>query len=925
MKNLFIILVIAVAAGCEAKWEKQRVDWPAISHEARPWTRWWWHGNAVTEKGITSELETLKKAGIGGVEVTPIFGVKGEEEQFIEFLSPEWTKMLIHVLKEADRLGLGVDMATGTGWPFGGPWIDDTHASKNIVFKTYRLKEGQALPEKIYYRQEPLVRAVGKQLSIDEVKYPVASNGNLQELALDQVRFSRELPLITLMAYGKHGESLNLTDRVADGTLHWIAPEGEWEIYAVFQGWHGKMVERAAPGGEGNVIDHFSKDALKAYLTKFDSAFLDTDINSIRAFFNDSYEVDDARGEANWTPSFFEAFQDRHNYDLRNYLPALFGNSDEELNRRVLTDYRMVIEQLIYQNFTSEWKAWAAERGAIIRNQAHGSPANILDLYAEVDIPETEGTEMLKIKFASSAANVSGKRLSSSESATWLKDHFRSSLADVRKNLERYLLGGINHIFYHGMAYSPDDAKWPGWLFYAAIHANDRNTWWDDFGALNKCIARIQSFMQNSDPDNDLLVYFPIYDRYTERGDGLLEHFDIRGNFYKSAVKKIGDSLLAKGVAFDFISDRQIQNLAVSDGKIKSGNTVYQAILIPATESIPVATMEKLRDLSQKRVKVLFHQQLPDDVPGLANLENRQEKFRELKEGLASTATLSSSLDALMQEAKVPVETLVQEGLQFNRKNYGYTLLYFIANWTEEPVDRYVPLAKGEPHAYIMDPMTGRKGVAKTKADSVYLQLAPGESSLILVSTRPFEGDPYAYYQTTESTTIQGPWRVNFTKGGPVLPEDHSLDTLSSWTIFAGEQGEAFSGTATYTTTFNKPKNKEKAYLLDLGEVHQSAKVYLNGELIETLIGPEYRLVVPAEKLRKKNDLKITVSNLMANRIRYMDLSGLEYRKFYNINFPAFNKENSKQGLFRADHWNPVPSGLLGPVTLTPLEEKSFR
>ena len=91
----------------------------------------------------------------------------------------------------------------------------------------------------------------------------------------------------------------------------------------LFQGWHGKMVERAAPGGEGDAIDHFSISALNNYLGIFDKAFAGTDIGYLRSFFNDSYEVDDARGQSNWTPDFLEQFQQRRGYDLaKSYLPC---------------------------------------------------------------------------------------------------------------------------------------------------------------------------------------------------------------------------------------------------------------------------------------------------------------------------------------------------------------------------------------------------------------------------------------------------------------------------------------------------------------------------------------------------------------------------------------------------------------------------
>jgi len=44
--------------------------------------------------------------------------------------------------------------------------------------------------------------------------------------------------------------------------------------------------------------------------------------NNIRAFFNDSYEVDDAQGEGDWTPLLFDEFKKHRGYDLKDYLPA---------------------------------------------------------------------------------------------------------------------------------------------------------------------------------------------------------------------------------------------------------------------------------------------------------------------------------------------------------------------------------------------------------------------------------------------------------------------------------------------------------------------------------------------------------------------------------------------------------------------------
>src|SRR4051812_10433581 len=108
-------------------------SWPAANRDQKPWTRWWWPGSAVDKAGLTQQLEQLAAANIGGVEVTPIYGANGYEDRYIDYLSPRWMEMLEHAGHEAQRLGLGVDMATGTGWPFGGPWVTPADAAGKLV------------------------------------------------------------------------------------------------------------------------------------------------------------------------------------------------------------------------------------------------------------------------------------------------------------------------------------------------------------------------------------------------------------------------------------------------------------------------------------------------------------------------------------------------------------------------------------------------------------------------------------------------------------------------------------------------------------------------------------------------------------------------------------------------------------------------
>jgi len=71
-----------------------QLKWPSVTKTTKPWTRWWWEGSAVNKTDLTWNLEQYQKAGLGGVEITPIYGIYGYEKQFIEFLSPQWMQVL---------------------------------------------------------------------------------------------------------------------------------------------------------------------------------------------------------------------------------------------------------------------------------------------------------------------------------------------------------------------------------------------------------------------------------------------------------------------------------------------------------------------------------------------------------------------------------------------------------------------------------------------------------------------------------------------------------------------------------------------------------------------------------------------------------------------------------------------------------------
>lgn len=819
--------------------------WPALTREARPWTRWWWPGSAVDPAGLTRQLEEFARAGLGGVEITPIYGAKGAETRAVPFLSPRWMELLAHTGREARRLGLGVDLATGTGWPFGGPWVAPAEGAQKIV-----LHEG---------------RLAG---------VPTAM-----------------------------------------------------------------QVKRAAPGAEGLVIDPYSTAALARYLAPFGAAFTGFPTDLLRAQFHDSFEY----YQAGWTDTFAETFRQLHGYDVQDHAAELLEQTAvaPATLARLKGDYRATLAQL-HLDYLREWAFWSHERGWLVRNQSHGAPANLLDLYGAVDVPETETfgstpfpipglrhdwsserdlPESLVIRLAASAAHVMGRPLVSSETCTWLREHWHVAPAFAKPEIDRLFADGINHIFYHGAVYSPPDAAWPGWLFYASTQFNPANPWWRDFGALNTYVARVQSVLQSGRPDADVLLYWPFHDVLDER-EGLMRHYGVHDVQWlvASPYGRLAAQLAAAGYAADAISDLQLLETRGRDGELVApGGGRYRAVVVPATRRMPVATLDRLLALARAGATVIFAAP-PEDVPGLGRLAARRAELQRLLGQLpASGARVAADPLAALHARGVRREPVATTGLRHVRRALADGHAYFLANLTAAPFVGWLTLGVAAEAALLLDPLTGATGAAALRPSpdgpQVYLQLAPGASLLLRTSATPagVAAWPYAA-PAAPAAPLPGTWQVDFLSGGPTLPAPLATTALQSWTELGDAAAQTFAGTARYRLEFDAPADRADDWLLDLGDVRETARVRLNGADLPTAWSLPFRLRLGPHLRPGRNLLELEVTNLAANRIRDLDRRKVDWKIMHEINFVDLRYRP-----FDASAWPLAPSGLLGPVTLTPL------
>jgi hypothetical protein len=830
------------------------LDWPVERPEARPGSYWWWPGSAVTKEDLTWNLETYRKAGWGNMHVIGIYGVRDAEDRFIDIFSPKWFEMYNHAVAEAERLGMNIDLTPSSGWRMGGPHVTREHGEQDFAVENGRM----------------------------------------------------------------------------------VARPNRAEV------------KRAGPGGQGLAINPYSQAAVEFHLDWFDQRRAEQKGRAPRAYYYDSFE-----NPSNWCPEFLETFRRLRGYRLEEHAETLAGSAEPDAVRRVVCDYRETLSDLLIGR-VEHIVRWGEEQGSLLRMQAHGAPANLLDMYAAAGIPETEvfGASKFEIpgfrrepqwiradrqsdlvnRFASSAAHVAGRKLVISESFTWLRNHFHGALSQIKAESDRLMLNGINGIYYHGTCFAPKETTWPGWLFYASTQANARNSIFRDIPTLNAYITRSQSVLQESQPHHDVLLYWPVYDLWMSGGNRELRYSVHHSDWIDATpCGEAGRWLMDRGYTFDFLSDRQLARTRYEGSTLRTeGGAAYRTILVPAARHMPVETAGQLLELAETGATVVVWRALPRDVPGWGDHAARQEQLGTLFNRLAFDATgvaevgrgkvvVSDDLETLLDTAAIAREPMVAAGLEFIRRKAPSHVTYFIANHSAESIDAWVALAVPCRAAVLMDPMTARTGVAPLRhvaaRAEVYLQMQPGETRVLRAfSENNVDGPAWPFRQPSgETVAVKGTWRVDFVEGGPVLPNDFTTETLSCWTKRDDQESERFAGAARYSITVDLPEAGADGWMLDLGDVRESARVWVNGKPAGMVVAHPFRVDLAGLAKAGANELAVEVTNLSANRIRDLDRRGVPWKKFYDINFVDHMYKR-----FNASGWEPKPSGLLGPVTLTP-------
>lgn len=878
--------------------------WDQVSTTSKPGTFWWWLGSSVNEAEIDRQLNMLKEAGFGGVTVCPLYEISNPVLPPIEFLSDRWNEVFRYTLAKGKELGMLVDVTTGGGWPMGGPWITKDNAEREWQLKV--LAVNATAENRVVLRDEAGKAPIQCVTLLDQ------STGETHNEASNNSRSAKVIAPV-----------------MEDGKPAWQIPDvGKCNILVARMGYRGSDVYVGGNGAKGPVFDYWSPVAFDNMVQPID-AFLNKmgDLRP-RAVYCDSFE-----GQGGTTPDIFEAFQKTNGYDVRPFMHEFLAETGSPENIRLWHDYRQTMASL-HLEFVKRWTAWANRNGMATRYQYTGDPANPINTCGAADIPEDAPP------FNTSAAHIFGKKLISAEEFTWGAGHnFKDYLDYYRKRGDDDLMLGLNHKIYHGTPFTPLSEPWPGPMYYAGGNFSETQPFFKHIRYLNEYFSRLQHILQESTPDMDVLMLWSIHDFWNRPNVGGFnwgQPFIWRNSNSAIELQEIKEKtraeLTKRGIQTDLCSDEiLLERTSTKNGEIKAGVQSYKVLVIPETSMVAAGTLSKLEQLARNGATVIFIKSIPSEAAvGMPLIQDMSKSATALetmaksrqpgKGGVYVVADLKQLLDLLKQSG------LRGEGLPDKlatlRVNHGGRMTYLIRNHTQEPLDVWVPLAKfnlADPLIVVGNPRANHLALAEERENPeggklVHLTMAPSE--LLTVTEVPKDSKwknlgKLDYRVKQNLKTIGNQWTISWTDYDGASHQIQS-DILKPWTDWP-ELG-LFSGIVKYQTSFLVDDQEIKKTLsIDVGSIHESAEIFINGKNAGCVWTTPFSLDVSKHLQQGTNTLVLEVANKAQNRIIEMNRKGVQWQK---SKLEEVSDDRSTSGLLNMSKLNPVPSGLLGPVTL---------
>ena len=704
----------------------------------------------------------------------------------------------------------------------------------------------------------------------------------------------------------------------ADGTLTWKVPAGRWRIYRFGASRTGKQNHPAPPEATGLEVDKLDEAAWMDYFRKYMDMYKEAaggmvGQRGIQYILTDSYEA----GQMTWTRDMMREFKERRGYSLFPWLPALTGqilNSTEE-TERFLFDWRRTLGELFAENYNrlGDIAREAGMKGVYTESHENGHQfvGDGMDLKRGADIPmsaiwvhdtpagSTIPMARADIRESASVAHVFGQNLVAAESftASGAGGKTYSYCPETLKYTADVALScGLNRFIIHESSSQPDDRHRPGLdLIGYGQWFNRHETWAEEAKVWTDYLARSSYLLQQGRYLADILYYYGEDNSIT----GLFGH----------KLPSMPD-----GYSYDFINPYGLLRAVFPiDGHLETESGMQYKLLVlgPNCQTMSYAVLERILYLAKAGVPICGT--LPEKA---AALNDHQEAFDMLVGQLKPLMMETSVEEALKQKGFEP-DFIAPKDWAYVHRETDLEDIYWIRNFSGAASSSVILVRGGKGQPRVLDPATGkvRRINASTSPDGYRyfrLDLEENDALFVVIGKAPETAIPMGHPRKTPLLTLDGSWNLSF-DSGLGAPATAVFDHLKSYTESTDPAIKYYSGTVTYRKNFTLGKRQVKgggSYEIDLGSVKNLARVKVNGYDLGVAWKAPFRLEIPAEYLHQGiNALEVKVINLWPNRI-IGDMQPDATRKWTYVSSNWYTAESPL-----------LPSGLLGPVTLSRVSE----
>ena len=933
-------------------------DPPAQAHPKSYW--WWLNGNTDTAR-LMQELTAMKNAGITGVDIFDIGArAPNNPNKMIPggaaFMGPQALATLVKVINKATEYRMEVGLSLSSSWNAGGSWVTPEYAGKSLYYSTVTVSGPGRQKLRVPF---PVISPLDEKGKARVIVYndkgkPVYS----KEVAV------LAYPYDSIKRYRDTSKIINVSAffDVERDELHWNVPDGNWQIQRFVCSSSGEQLKYYSDNSAGPIIDHFDSSATRFHFMYFIDHLKpllgDFTKTALKSFYLASFE---ATGSV-WTPSLPIEFKKINGYDVYKLLPAIFNNKmfDAAVTEKFKHDFNKTISELMIHNHYGKGKEIANSYGLQLISESggpgpplHNVPVESIKALGALDIPRGEYWNkhhvydkdsidlLMLVKEVSAAAHMYHRKIAEEESFTSFQ-HWTDGPFDLKPLADRAFCEGMNRVVMHGFSHNPGVYGFPGIVYHAGTHFNDKNTWWTKINPFIAYLSRISFVMQESDFVADVLYYY---------GDEV-------PNFVTPKNTRFS---VGQGYDYDIINtDVLLRELTVRNGKLTlpSGGS-FHVLALGNMESANTAVVNKLKELASQGANITGT--MPTRAMGLLNQpvaddDIRKEagqlwvKGRMLKGKIVADVPPAKVLHTLSVMPDFQYEDDETNVLDYIHQKHADMDFYLVRNTTDKYISRYCSFRQSKKIPEIWDPVSG-----EITPVNVYTQhlsqmkmpvtLAPFQSFIIVFSNKPatfhyddlistsshppkilYTGKGVQFLESGEfdlildkrshhlriSNVLQevdGPWTISFIKNRGA-PDSVVFPKLISLTESDIPGVKYFSGLITYNNVFqfsDKLQRVDEHTYLDLGDLSKVGEVWLNGQPLGIAWAKPFRFDVTKVLKPGLNTLRVEVANVWANRMVGDAVTGT---KFTSTNLPG-----STTGV----SWKDTPlvrSGLFGTVTI---------